>query len=149
MAALKDRVDFLVANPPASHGDDGFQLRRVVLAGAKEYLKRGARVCLQISVQYGWPRILELADEASGLHHDRVMASTPWVPFDLNRRDLQTQIFEYVAEEQRGGREYAFGNPQDGGETIINAHEAKRLYEESGKSPLTKWQMHLFSFDAP
>lgn len=145
---LEGQVDFLVANPPASHGDDGFELRRVVLAGAPKFLMRGAHVTLQISIQYGWPRILGLVDEAVGLRHEGVLVSTPWVPFDLCRRDLGSQIDDYVAEEDRGGLEYRFGDPRTAGETSINAHTALELFNESGVSPLTKWQVHLFSFEA-
>ncbi len=146
MDLLEAGVDFIVANPPASGGDDGFQLRRVVLAGARRYLKPGGRAYLQISIQYGRSRILDLAAAAS-FTYEAELASTPWVPFDQSRRDLNCQLEEYVTEEMRGGLDYTFGDPRNVGDTNINARTALNLYRETGISPLTKWQVHVFSYD--
>jgi SAM-dependent methyltransferase len=147
LSNVAGQVDFIVANPPASNGDDGFQFRRVIVAGAPSLLKERANVFLQISIQYGWARILGLAEEASGFTHEAVLASTPWVPFDLGRTDLRDQLDDYVAEEDRGGLTYTFGDPRTGGETNIDARAALELFRDFGVSPLTKWQVHMFSYE--
>jgi methylase of polypeptide subunit release factors len=148
LAGLEGRVDFIVANPSASRGDDGFSLRRRVIAEAGSFLRDRGLVCLQISIQYSTARIDELARDNAGYVHEGVLGSTVWVPFDLNRSDLRRQLDEYAAEEQRGGLDYAFGDPRDGGASILDAKAAIELFRESGTSPLTQWQVHAFRYCA-
>jgi predicted RNA methylase len=144
---LKGSVDFVVANPPASEGDDGFSYRRMILEGAGEFLRNEGSVFLQISIQYGATRIERLAGEGGSKTYrwEGAIASTAWVPFDLERDDLRQQIEDYVAAEERGEPEYRFGNPLQIGGPLISAREAFAIYRESGMSPLTQWQVHRFT----
>ena len=143
---LVGSLDFVVANPPASPGDDGFSFRRLVLSGARELLKDGAVALLQISIQYGTTRIERLASETPGFTHEKMVGSSDWVEFDQGRSDLRHQLEEYAIEEQRGGIKYAFGDPRRHGQSSINAREALDLFQETGVSPLTQWQVHLYRF---
>ncbi len=146
LTRLERAVDFIVANPSASHGDDGFSLRRRVIAEASVFLKDRALVCLQISIQYSGARIDALVRDHAGYSHEGVLGSTPWVPFDLTRDDLRLQLDEYVDEERSGGICYEFGDPRNGGASAIDATAALDLYREGGMSPLTQWQVHAFRY---
>ena len=44
--SLERRVDFVLANPPASEHDDGFGFRREVLKGARKFMAAGGVVLL-------------------------------------------------------------------------------------------------------
>jgi SAM-dependent methyltransferase len=144
VASLKGRVQLVLANPPSSNGDDGFSFRRRVLRELLEFLSRGGVVLLSISTQYGDRRIRSLADDAPGFDHGGVLATTDWVPFDLNRPDLLECLKNYVNEEQRGGLVYEFVLPGDPVKVFVNAQTALAHYERTGESPLSKWQTHLF-----
>lgn len=143
---IRGRVDFVISNPPASEGDDGFSFRRLIARDAWEYLREGARVFLQISFQYRPERINSLCGEpsAGSYRYEGAVATTPWVPFDLDRADLGEQIEDYAAAEERGDVRYTFGDPRTGGESMISAREALELRRKSGASPLSKWQLHQF-----
>ena len=145
LAALEARTDFLVANPPASEGDDGLGWRRVVLDGARRYVVPGAPVLMQVSFQYG-ERIPRLAADAGGFAYQGVVASTDLVPFDLGRPDLAAVFSDYVAEEERGGLAYTFIG-RDG--ATMSATDAGVRAEATGESPLSRWQMHLFRRASP
>ena len=142
--ALEGRVDFILANPPASTGDDGFGYRRIVLDGARRFLAEGGVVFLNISLQYGPQRIARLPDEVTGYAHRGAIASTAWVPFDLTRPDLLQCLEEYALEESRGGFEYSFRSADPAGDEEMNAKSALSNFRETGRSPLSKWQTHLF-----
>lgn len=142
MATLAGRINFILANPPASEGDDGFGYRRVVLRGAGDVLAKDGIVLLSVSCQYGRPRIERLCQEAAGFRYEGLLASSDWVPFDLDRPDLRECLADYVAEEQRGGLPYAFG-ATDRLETQT-AQAALSHFQATGQSPLTRWQVHLF-----
>ena len=144
VASLKGTVQFVLANPPASDGDDGFDFRRRVLRESREFLSRGGVVFLSISSQYGGKRIKSLADDAPGFDHGGVLATTDWVPFDLKRPDLLECLKNYVNEERRGGLEYEFVLPGDQSNVFVNAQAALAHYERTGESPLSRWQTHLF-----
>lgn len=146
LSCLVDKVDFLLANPPSSENDDGFGFRRIVLRGAGEYLVEGGVVFLSISSQYGSVRWQRLCQEVPGFSHGGVLASTDWVPFDLNRADLLHCLNLYAEEERRGGLEYTFRNPRSRCEEPMSAQAALAYHESTGHSPLTKWQTHLFVF---
>src|SRR5262245_6493309 len=75
LEALAGRVAFILANPPASEGDDGFDFRRIVLNGAQRYLTTGGAVFMNISLQYGNERIERLTRDFSGFTHRVVLAS--------------------------------------------------------------------------
>jgi hypothetical protein len=143
LADLHGRTDFVVANPPSSGDDDGFGFRRLVLDGARRFLVPGGVVLLNISLQYGPQRIERLAREVPGYRHGGVLASTDWVPFDLHRPDLMRCLEDYVCEERRGGSRYVFADPRSP-ERSMGAEEAWTMHQETGMSPLTKWQTHLF-----
>ena len=141
----RGKVHFVLANPPSSEGDDGFEFRRIVLRGAKEYLCKDGFVFLNVSFQYGAARIEELCKTISGFSYEGVAASTDYVPFDLGRADLLECLKIYAKEEQKGGSDYTFfANTSDG--TYLNARTALEEYNKIGKSPLTKWQTHLFRY---
>jgi hypothetical protein len=140
------RVEFIIANPPASEGDDGFEFRRIVLRGARNWLRPGAVVFLNVSYQYGIERLHGLTEDAPGFHYESVLASTDWVPFDLTRPDLLLNLQDYVAEEEHGGRHYTFQDPAAQTERLIDARTALEHFRRTGQSPLSKWQTHLFRY---
>ena len=139
------QIDFILANPPSSDGDDGFAFRREVLRGGRPFLKPGSLVFLNISYQYGQRRIADLCQQIAGFTHEGVLASTDWVPFDLQRADLRQCLRDYAAEEQRGGFPYEFAHPESP-EASLNAQTALAHFQQTNQSPLTKWQTHLFRF---
>ncbi|MCO6453091.1 MAG: methyltransferase [Caldilineales bacterium] len=145
LAAQAGNFDFILANPPSSDGDDGFQFRRVVLEGAKGFLRRNGILFLNISYQYGAERVRRLWSDTTGLKYEGVLASTDWVPFDLNRPDLLQSAQDYAAEEQRGGWPYAFHHPTQP-DLEIAARAALDIFRREGSSPLSKWQVHLFRY---
>jgi methylase of polypeptide subunit release factors len=142
---LRGNVDFIVSNPPFSDGDDGFGFRRIVMDGAKAFLKPGGIVLLNISLQYGPERVAELCRAGSGFIHEGVVASTIWVPFELDRPDLQECLHLYAREEEMGGYDYAFSEEGLEGD-FVNAQTALKTYEYCGESPFTKWQTHMFRY---
>jgi ribosomal protein L11 methylase PrmA len=143
---LAGKIAFILANPPASGGDDGFEYRRIVLRGARRFLAAGGLVHLNISLQYGTQRIERLTREISGFTHRGALASTDWVPFDLQRPDLLPSLEDYAAEEARGGMEYSFRRPAPARAQKMNARSALAHFRSTGESPLSKWQVHLFDF---
>lgn len=145
LESLAGRIQFVLANPPSSEGDDGFGFRRTVLRGALPYLAKGGVVFLSISLQYGKPRIARLTHEVPGYRHGGMLSSSPWVPFDLRRPDLLLCLEIYAKEEQRGGEPYAFVHPEHPKTaTPMTAQAALACFHRTGLSPLTKWQVHLF-----
>lgn len=141
----RGHLDFIVANPPGSIGDDGFTFRRRVAVEARGFLKPGGKLVLQISAQYGEARIGGLAGPGSGLRYDGLLASSEWVPFDLQRADLRQLFEQYVAEEERGGPRYAFGDPRSRRKTRISATTAAEVHRDTELSPFTKWQVHEYT----
>ncbi len=134
-------VDFLIANPPGSHGDDGLGWRRRVLDGGRRFLRPGASAFLQVSAQYGRPRIEGLA-AVGRLRYGGVVATSGWEPFDLDRPDLRALLDQYVTIEEAGGPAYRFG---PGAQT---AAEVAAEHARTGESPLTQWQVHRFDVAA-
>lgn len=145
MADQAGSTDFILANPPSSEGDDGFGFRRLVLDGARIYLRPGGVVFLSISSQYGRERIHRLTQEIPGFTYGGLLASTNWVPFDMQRPDLFHCVELYAATEQAGGPLYEFRHPVSLTETL-NAQMALTYFQQTGESPLSKWQTHLFQF---
>ncbi|HBP23850.1 MAG TPA: methyltransferase [Planctomycetes bacterium] len=137
LEGLRGRLDFLVANPPASRSGDGLDWRREVLRGARELLVPGAPVLLQISYQYSLARIAGLAEDVSGYTYAGELGSSEWVPFDQRRADLSRQLVDYAAVEEQGGLPYTFAEGLD-------ARAALARFRSSGASPLSKWQVHLY-----
>jgi methylase of polypeptide subunit release factors len=147
LEAFKKQTQFILANPPSSEGDDGFEFRRIVLRNARVFLQERGVVFLNISYQYGKKRIENLTQQIEGYSYGGLLSSTDWVPFDLQRPDLLHCLETYVEEERREGFEYQFQHPEiSNEETKMNAKEALACYKRSGKSPLSKWQTHSFHF---
>lgn len=144
VSSLRGQVRFVLANPPSSEGDDGFDFRRRILREAREFLVDGGLVLLSISSQYGSDRIDDLAGKIEGYAHRGVPASTDWVPFDLGRSDLLHCIELYAKTEHQGGYLYSFKSPLNG--DTLDARTAIEGYRGTGKSPLSKWQTHLFDY---
>jgi methylase of polypeptide subunit release factors len=142
----KGKINFILANPPSSEGDDGFEFRRIVLKGAKDYLCKDGIVFLNASFQYGAKRVEELYKNIGDFDYMGIAATTACVPFDLNRQDLLDCLKIYAREEQNGGLEYTFFAEQDENSSnrYINAQTALADYYKKGKSPWTKWQTHIF-----
>jgi len=138
------RIDFVLANPPSSSpAGDGFEFRRIVMRGARRWLRPGGVLFLNVSEQYGRDRLSRLLHEAPGFHYDGLLATTPLVPFDMGREDLMLDVETYAAEERRGGSLYAFrvaGDP----ERTIDARTALERFRTTGESPLSRWQVHAF-----
>lgn len=143
LGELEGETDFLVANPPASEGDDGLGWRRAVLIGAARFLRRGANALIQISAQYGLERVRRLAGE-TGFAYQGLLESTEWTNFSLDREDLWQAITDYVAEEHQGGLPYEFRDART--LDTISAGAALQMYRTTGRPPLTQWQMHHFRY---
>jgi methylase of polypeptide subunit release factors len=140
------RIDFVLANPPSSSPvGDGFRFRRVVLRGARRFLRPGGVVFLNVSEQYGQQRLLRLLRDAPGFRYDGLLATTDFVPFDMRRADLVVDVETYAAAEARGDPLYTFRDPADR-ERVIDARAALAHYRSTGESPLSRWQMHAFVY---
>lgn len=152
LQTLCGAVDFILSNPPSSEGDDGFGYRRMVLRGAREFLRPGGLVFLSVSYQYGPARVARLCEEIPGFHQVGMLASTHWVPFDLTRPDLLHCLELYAREELSGGFDYVFPrpgllpDPGVDGDVFMNARAALAHYLKTKESPLTKWQTLLFRY---
>ncbi len=131
------RVDFMVTNPPASSSADGLDWRRRVLQGASVFLRPGAPSLVQVSAPYGQTRTRALAEEVGGYRYVGPVATSDWVPFDLDRPDLREALDTYVIEEQRSGLPYRFRLAD--GRTVT----ARDVLDGAGP-PLTRWQVHRF-----
>jgi predicted RNA methylase len=147
LGRLKGKVDFIVSNPPSSDWDDGFGFRRIVMNGAKDFIKKDGIVLLNISIQYGTKRVESLHKGIDGFRYLGVAASTDWVPFALDRPDLLDCLKVYTRAELNGEAEYTFS--EDGSsDRCINAQTALNNYNKSGANPFTKWQTHIFRYIA-
>lgn len=143
LSELEGDTDFLVANPPASEGDDGLGWRRAVMIGAARFLRAGSNALIQISAQYGADRIHALGAE-TGFQYRGLLDATEWVTFSLDRDDLWQAITDYVAEEHQGGLPYTFRDARS--MDVITASAALERYRTTGNPPLTQWQMHHFTY---
>ncbi len=138
---IRSGVWFITANPPASEGDDGFTFRHRVLAGATDFLVPGGMLLMQALSAYGPERMSRLLDAYPHFLYDGVVASTPFVPLDLEQEPtLLRQLQDYVVEEERGGPPYQFHDPQ--GVAIIPAAEAMARYRTHGIPPMARWEVH-------
>lgn len=147
LAAFRGTTDFMIANPPSSSPvGDGFEMRRVVVRGARDYLKPGGVLLLSVSAQYGEARVEGLLRDAPGFRLEGVAATTGLVPFDMGRPDLRRDVLTYAREEERGGLPYAFRDPRDP-ERAMTAVEARQRYQETGESPLSRWQSRLLVWE--
>lgn len=145
--AQKGKVNFILSNPPSSNWDDGFGFRRMVLAGAKEFLAKNGVVLLNISFQYGADRIASLINSNKGFRYLGIAASTGCVPFDLSRNDLLDCLRIYSQQEESGGANYTFIENESNDKCFVNARTAMNRFERDGIIPFTKWQAHLFQYE--
>lgn len=140
---LVGHTDFFIANPPSSEGD-GFDFYRRVLREAREFLVDGAPGFITTSVQYGTKRVEGLVQDCPGFSYEGVLASTDWVPFDLDRPDLLHCLELYAQEEDRGGLKYEFGGIEVDTLEPTDARTSLAEYEQSRRRPLSKWLTYLF-----
>ncbi len=64
---------------------------------------------------------------------------------DSARREKFTEKLTVKEEEEnRGGLEYSFQHPERG--ESLNAKSALAHFRPTGRSPLSKWQKHLFRY---
>lgn len=147
LEALEGRAGFVVANPPASKGDDGFGWRREVARGAVDYLRPGGVLLVQISSQYGPERVRSLEAEGPGLRYDGEAATTDWVPFIEGRPRLLRTLETFAAAEAAGSAPYAFRWPDREG--AITAAEALDRHRDTGVEPLSRWQVQRYVFSPP
>lgn len=146
LGKLRGQIQFLLANPPSSEGDDGFEFHRVVLRGARDFLAPGAVVCLNVSYQYGPERIDQLTETMPDYRPCGVLASSPWMRFDLPRTELLNRLRQYAQAERDGGWKYTFPNPDDPEGEHLTAVQALERYEKFAESPWTMWLVLLFRF---
>ncbi|MFQ5538397.1 MAG: 50S ribosomal protein L11 methyltransferase [Gemmatimonadota bacterium] len=133
--------DFLVANPPAYPGGDGFDFRRLLLRDAGRVLKPGAPVLLQALSAYGAVRVRGLERDAPGFVYEGVALRTPLVPFGRTIKEVRTYLRRYAAAEEEGQPPYEFfADPR--GEKPVNARVAARILDERGAKPWARWQVH-------
>jgi SAM-dependent methyltransferase len=139
--SLRGRLDFVVANPPASRGDDGFTHRYDVLRGAVARLRPGGVLVMQALSAYGPERVRRLTDAVPDAVYEGVIGSTEPVPLGMGRAGIARQLDDYVAEEARGGLQYHLC---DGAGRVVTATESLRRYREDGTAPRGRWQAHRF-----
>ncbi len=130
--AAANGVDFIVANPPESSGDDGFSYRRRVLRDAVPFLRRGSFVAVQAPSYYGIARVLQAASACraggSGGHYRYlgIGASSEWMELDAGDgdSDLRGQLQTYANVEAVGGGRYYCG-PDRGATTAASSVPAQ------------------------
>jgi len=112
---LAPTSDFVIANAPASPFNDGFALRRRILAEAPKVLRPGGHILLQLMSYYGPERIHEAIRPVPGMRYLGVCCSSGWVPIEVTRQrevgcvaggTMLTQIQDYADEERLGGLRY-------------------------------------------
>jgi methylase of polypeptide subunit release factors len=140
LGPLRGRLDFLVANPPHSTTNDGFDFRRRVLGGGAEYLRPEGLALVQALSAYGAGRVEELAGHE--YRYEGVALSTDLVPLDFGRQQLQRQLAVYIAEERRGGRAYEFFSA-DTATRPLTAVDTQRALR-AGETIFGRWQVHRF-----
>jgi methylase of polypeptide subunit release factors len=140
LASLEGTADFLLANPPHSATNDGFDFRRRVLREGARFLRPGGVVLVQALSAYGPHRAEALAEDA--YDYEGIAHRTALVPLDFERAQIRHQMSVYVKEERRGGRPYLFqvGADEEG---PVSAHAAYAAHE-AGTAVLARWQVHRF-----
>lgn len=140
--SLRGRLDFVIANPPASRGDDGFTNRHVVVSGAMERLRPGGVVILQALSAYGPERFRRLAAAVPQAEYGGIVGTTRAVPLAMEGPGgIGGQLIDYAAEEARGGPRYHL---EDEAGRSVTATESLRRLETTGTLPWGRWQAHRF-----
>eukprot|EP00977_Amphora_coffeiformis_P002727 scaffold521_cov167-Amphora_coffeaeformis.AAC.18 len=120
---LQEKVDFVIANPPASSSDDGFSFRRRILQEATQFLKPHGHVILQALSYYGPTRFILAAEQAADWYNHQqqqpkddaqtmryeyqgVIKASPWLELGSGPGgyDFEPQLDQYRREEERVGR---------------------------------------------
>jgi len=153
MAGLK--IDFVIANPPASSNDDGFSFRRRILKESIPFLKPNSKILLQAQSYYGPHRFVEAAKEATDLwasttsgmelRYEGVVKSSDWreIGAGPGGYDFQEQIQQYCREEEKEKHHRYYCGPRDSDlEDQFTAKEAMALWKSQGKTPICQWQVH-------
>ena len=140
LETLRGCLDFIIANPPHSTTNDGFDFRRRVIREGADFLKPGGLVLLQALSAYGPARVGELA--ADEYAYEGIALRTDLVPLHFGRAQLQEQIAIYVGEEQRGGRPYEFYVGDEVGGPVTAVEALRALH--AGETILGRWQVHRF-----
>lgn len=153
LESLRYGLDFVVANPPASSGDDGFSYRRRVLLEACPFLKEGGLVVFQALSFYGLPRVRAAADEANRHWADSqehssspaptarcryrflgVAGSSRWMELGvgLGTYSMKAQVEMYGRHEAGGGARYYCGPDRRTGEHSIAKKVELDACDEAG-----------------
>ena len=140
LGSLRGRLDFIVANPPASATNDGFDFRRRVFREGVEFLRPGGLVLVQALSAYGAGRVEDLA--ASEYAYEGITLRTALIPLDFGRAQMRDQLATYVREERRGGRAYEFyaGDATPAPLTAVETVGAL----QAGETIRGRWQVHRF-----
>ena len=143
LRALRGRIDFVIANPPASTGDDGFSFRRRVLTETRDRMRPGGVVLMQALSAYGPERVENMVARVGGFVYEGPIHHTEPAPLDLSDPRMMAFLDTYVTEEARGGIPYAFfSGPAE--RERIDATEAVLRFRHEGRVPWARWQVHLF-----
>lgn len=140
MESLKGKIDCIVANPPASSFDDGFNFRRRIINEAKFYLKDGGSLILQALSYYGINRFICGAKQASkgGEYiYNGIIASSEWVKLGEGGYDMRKQLEQYVYEEEKIDGERYYCGPKN-----LTATEVYEDWNKTGVIPECKWAVH-------
>jgi hypothetical protein len=143
---LRGGVQFILANPPASTDDDGFEFRRAVFRGARDFLAAKGLLVLNVAYEFGPERMDQLLSESPGFAPAGILASTNWVPFDVKQPEMLQRLTLYAQTEHNGGMTYTFPDPDHPEKDNISAVEALARFERSGQRPWTKWLALVFRF---
>lgn len=140
LEVLQGSTDFLVANPPASATNDGFDFRRRVMREGVALLRPGAVVLVQALSVYGAERVENLQGEE--YVYEGLALRTKLVPLDFGRESTRRQMATYVRAEREGAAPYEFfvGGTVRGPVSALEAQAAR----EAGEPLFGRWQVHRF-----
>ncbi|GMH76817.1 hypothetical protein TrST_g11404 [Triparma strigata] len=152
--------DFIVANPPASSGDDGFGFRRRILADAVEIglLRKGGHILMQWLSYYGTrnddpidSRGARAARAAEGLLYEEVVHETSWQPLwddnSASRAILMPQLMQYANAEGRGEQRF-YCHPAEDGRLLTARETVEWMTAVDGelRVPKCRWSINLFNY---
>jgi len=143
---FRGKASFVLAYPPTSAGDDGFEWRRSVMRSAREFLAPRGVLVLNASYQYGPERLDQLTAEMPEYRAAGVLASSDLFPFDLKKPEMLQTLVQYAHIESSGGMRYTFPNPKELTGDPVTATQALERFESRGEIPYTMWMYLLFRF---
>lgn len=172
---LQEKVDFIIANPPASKDDDGFSFRRRILREATQFLKPHGQVIIQALSYYGSQRFVKGAEQATDWYNNElkqggndaptmhyrylgVVKASPWLELGSGPGgyDFKPQLEQYCREERRPGGLRYFCGPRtldDNDSATISvgdqqtALQAMATWKKTQKPPLCQWHMHALQWE--